>query len=56
MITLMPDVNITRHVGRLAGRMQGESWREFWDYLDLRVVEYLVQIVDRPARHAGRFQ
>jgi hypothetical protein len=40
VITLMADANIIRQVARLTGRMQGESWREFWDYLQLRVVEF----------------
>ena len=40
MLTLMADANIIRQVARLAGRMQGDSCREFWDYVQVRVVEF----------------
>jgi hypothetical protein len=40
VITLLADADIKGHVARLVARMQGESWREFWDYLDLRHVNF----------------
>jgi hypothetical protein len=40
VITLLADADIKGHVARLVARMQGESWREFWDYLDLRQVNF----------------
>jgi hypothetical protein len=36
VITLLADANITGHVAHLVARMQGEPWRGYWDYLDLR--------------------
>jgi hypothetical protein len=38
VITLLADADIKRHVARLVARMQGESWREFWDHLALQCV------------------
>ena len=40
MITLLADANIKGHVARLVARMHGEAWREFWDHLDLRHVNF----------------
>jgi hypothetical protein len=40
VITLLADVNIRGHVARLISRMQGETWREFWDYLDVRCLTF----------------
>ena len=40
MIALLADMNVIRHVAYLAARMQAPAWREFWDYLDLRLVTF----------------
>jgi hypothetical protein len=40
VIRLLADANITGHVFRLTARMQAESWREFWDFLELRLVSF----------------
>jgi hypothetical protein len=40
VITLLADANIKGHVARLVTRMKNESWREFWDYLNLRQVNF----------------
>lgn len=37
MILLLADVNIEGHVGRLAGLMQTQYWRELWEDLDIRL-------------------
>lgn len=44
----MADVNLTRHFARLTGRMQNASWREFWDYLDVRVSRSPISALIRP--------
>jgi hypothetical protein len=40
VIILLADVNIEGHVLRLASRMQSDEWREFWDYLDVRLLTF----------------
>ena len=40
MIKLLADANIEGQVAHLAARMQGETWRDFWDYLELRCVSF----------------
>jgi hypothetical protein len=40
VITLLADANIRGHIARLVKRMQGEGWREFWDYLHLRCLNF----------------
>ena len=40
MITLLADANIQGQVGILVARMQGEAWRDFWDYLQLQYVTF----------------
>lgn len=40
MIQLLADVNIEGQVARLAALMQGNYWREFWDYLDLHLQRF----------------
>ena len=40
MITLLADANIQGQVALLASSMQSESWREFWVYLDLRLLTF----------------
>jgi hypothetical protein len=39
-VKLLADVNIIGHVDRLVARMQGQHWREFWDYLELRILTF----------------
>jgi hypothetical protein len=40
VITLLADANIEGQVAYLAARMQGETWREFWDHLQLRCATF----------------
>jgi hypothetical protein len=40
VIALLADANIQGQVELLAARMQGEPWREFWDYLQLRCLRF----------------
>lgn len=40
MITLLADANIQRHISRLVARMQSETWRDFWEHLQLAVVSF----------------
>lgn len=40
MITLLADANIQGQVARLVARMQGDEWREFWDYLQIRCLTF----------------
>jgi hypothetical protein len=40
VIALLADMNVIRHVAYLAARMQAPAWREFWDYLDLRLINF----------------
>ena len=40
MIALVADINIQGHVVRLVNRMQGKDWRDFWDYLKLRLMTF----------------
>jgi hypothetical protein len=40
VITLLADANIQGHVEYLVARMQGESWREFWEVLELRCMNF----------------
>ena len=40
MITLLADANIQGHVARLVARMQAESWRAFWEHLEVRYVTF----------------
>jgi hypothetical protein len=37
VIQLLADVNITGDVALLVQIMQSDYWREFWDYLDVRL-------------------
>jgi hypothetical protein len=40
VISLLSDVNIEGHVAVLASFMQGEYWRDYWDYLQIRVLRF----------------
>jgi hypothetical protein len=40
VIKLLADANIQRHIARMAARMQGDPWIEFWDYLQLSHVTF----------------
>jgi hypothetical protein len=40
VITLLADANIQGQVALLAAYMQAEPWRDFWDYLDLRLLTF----------------
>ena len=40
MLQLLADVNIEGQVARLVSLMQGESWREYWDHLELRLLRF----------------
>lgn len=40
MITLLADANIQGQVARLVSRMQTESWRDFWDFLDIGSITF----------------
>ncbi|MBI1832606.1 MAG: hypothetical protein HYR84_14290 [Planctomycetes bacterium] len=40
MITLLADANIQGQVALLAACMQAEPWRDFWDYLELRLQNF----------------
>lgn len=40
MISLLADVNVIGHVARIVGRMQSEYWREFWEHLELRSINF----------------
>jgi hypothetical protein len=40
VISLLADANVQGQIAILAARMQGESWRDFWDYLHLRHVTF----------------
>ena len=40
MISLLADANIQGQIAILVARMQGESWRGFWDHLQLRHVTF----------------
>jgi hypothetical protein len=40
VINLLADVNIEGHVRRIVSLMQSEFWREFWEYLDIRLVAF----------------
>jgi hypothetical protein len=40
VIRLLADANIEGHIARLVARMQSETWREFWDYLELRCLTF----------------
>jgi hypothetical protein len=37
VITLLADANVEGHVSLLVERMRSDYWREFWDYLEIRV-------------------
>jgi hypothetical protein len=40
VIKLLADANIQGQVARLAERMQAEPWKDFWDYLELRLIHF----------------
>jgi hypothetical protein len=40
VIALLADMNVVRHAAYLAARMQAPAWREFWDYLQVRLVTF----------------
>lgn len=40
VIKLLADANIQGQVTVLASCMQAEPWRDFWDYLDLRLLTF----------------
>jgi hypothetical protein len=40
VISLLADANIQGHVVRLVARMRAEPWLEFWDYLQLRCLQF----------------
>ncbi len=40
MTALLPDTNVDKHGAYLAARMRAPTWREFWDYLQIRLVTF----------------
>jgi hypothetical protein len=40
VISLLADVNIEGHIALLASFMQGDYWRDFWDYLQIQVLRF----------------
>jgi hypothetical protein len=40
VIRLLADANIQGQVAILVARMQSETWRDFWDHLQLRLVAF----------------
>jgi len=40
VIQLLADVNIEGHLARVVSQMQGDYWRVYWDFLDVRVLRF----------------
>jgi hypothetical protein len=40
VIALLADANIQGHIARLVERMQSDTWRDFWDHIELRYLTF----------------